>query len=31
MDMRDIDPAPTSLDLALPGKPDKRHAAAGPR
>ena len=31
MDMRAIDPDPTSLDLALPGKPDKRHAAAGPR
>ena len=30
MDMRDIDPAPTSLDLTLPGKPDNRHAA-GPR
>ena len=27
MDMRAIDPDPTSLDLALPGKPDKRHAA----
>jgi hypothetical protein len=27
MDMRDIDPAPTSLDLTLPGKPDNRHAA----
>jgi hypothetical protein len=29
MDMRAIDPDPTSLDLALPGKPDDRHAAAG--
>jgi hypothetical protein len=27
MDMRDIDPAPTSLDLTLPGKPDNRYAA----
>jgi hypothetical protein len=27
MDMSGIDPDPTSLDLALPGKPDKRHAA----
>ena len=27
MDMRDIDPAPTSLDLPLPGKPANRHAA----
>jgi hypothetical protein len=30
MDMSGIDPAPTSLDLPLPGKPDNRHAA-GPR
>ncbi len=27
MDMRAIDPDPTSLDLALPGKPDDRRAA----
>lgn len=27
MDMRSIDPDPTSLDLTLPGKPDNRHAA----
>jgi hypothetical protein len=26
-DMSGVDPSPTSLDLALPGKPDKRHAA----
>jgi hypothetical protein len=31
MDMRDIDPAPMSLDLTLPGKPKNRPAAAGPR
>jgi hypothetical protein len=29
-DMTGIDPAPTSLDLPLPGKPDNRHAAARP-
>ena len=28
MDMRDIDPAPTSLDLILPGKRGNRHAVA---
>jgi hypothetical protein len=27
MDMKGIDPAPTSLDLPLPGKLDNRHAA----
>ena len=27
MDMRGIDPDPTSLDLTLPGKPENRHAA----
>jgi hypothetical protein len=27
MDMRSIDPDPTSLDLTLPGMPDNRHAA----
>ena len=27
MDMRAIDPDPTSLDLALPGKPYKQHSA----
>jgi hypothetical protein len=27
MDMSGIDPAPTSLDLPLPGKLDNRHAA----
>ena len=27
MDMRDIDPDPTSLDLPLPGKPDNLSAA----
>jgi hypothetical protein len=31
MDMTGIDPDPMSLDLALPSKPDNRHAAAGPR
>jgi hypothetical protein len=31
MDMSGIDPDPTSLDLALPGKPKNRPAAAGPR
>ena len=28
MDMSDIDPDPTSLDIILPGKQDDRHAAA---
>ena len=31
MDMSGIDPAPTSLDLPLPGKPDNRHAAGSGR
>jgi hypothetical protein len=30
MDIRDIDPSPTSLDLTLPHKPDDRPDAAGP-
>ena len=31
MDMSGITPAPTSLDLPLPGKPDNRHAAGSGR
>jgi hypothetical protein len=31
MDMKGIGESPSDLDLTLPGKPDNRHAAAGPR